>query len=316
MSSYCSTCAKPFGGFFGPKELGCPSCKFTFCKNCLNKKIPDPANPKKNINVCLRCFNYKSANQSPDPKKQPQKPVDLLKLDDEKEKVTDPILQPMNSSTSDSNFDILSRLEALKKDDLPDVTGTGDDDIGKRLANLKGVEHKDYSTSNKMLFVKDTRTATEQTNDLMKQFYEEKAIDDEATPTVEEGAAGTIADIERRLAILRGHDLQTTKNQIEQIEETEEDETERTMKQYIEEAKLPDEVFDDDERELLSSIPKAPSKDTEELPWCEICNEDATLRCLECENLFCVRCFKEFHYEEDYKDHKTAAYKAPKSVDT
>lgn len=241
----------------------------------------------------------------------------FFRLDDDKEKVTDPILEPVSSSNSNSNFDILSRLEALKKDDLPEVvTGTGDDDIGKRLANLKGVEHKDYSSSNKILFAKDTRTATEQTNDLMNQFYEEQVIDDEATPSVEEGAAGTISDIERRLAILRGHDLETTKNQIEQIEETEEDEAERTMKQYIEEAKLPDEIFDEEERELLSGIPQAPTKDTEELPWCEICNEDASLRCLECENLFCDSCFKEFHYEEDYKSHKTVAYKAPKPVDS
>lgn len=237
-------------------------------------------------------------------------------MDDETEKVTDSIMEPIISSTSNSNFDILSRLESLKKDDLSDVTGTDDDDIAKRLANLKGVEHKDYSSSNKMLYVKDTRTETEKANDLMKQFYEEKVIDDEGTPTVEEGATGTIEDIERRLAILRGHDLQTTKNQIEQIEETEEDEAARTMKQYIEEAKLPDEVLDEDEREFLSSIPQAPTKDTEELPWCEICNEDATLRCLECENLFCDRCFKEFHYEEDYKTHKTAAYKAPKPIET
>lgn len=240
----------------------------------------------------------------------------FFRLDDEIEKVTDSIMEPIVSSTSNSNFDILSRLESLKRDDLPDVTGTDDDAIAKRLANLKGVEHKGYSSSNKMFYVKDTRTETEKANDLMKQFHEEKVIDDEATPPVEEGATGTIEDIERRLAILRGHDLQTTKNQIEQIEETEEDEAARMMKQYIEEAKLPDEKLDEDERELLSIIPQAPKKDTEELPWCEICNEDATLRCLECENLFCDRCFKEFHYEEDYKTHKTTAYKVPKQIET
>jgi abscission/NoCut checkpoint regulator len=228
-----------------------------------------------------------------------------------KEEAFEPVLEPM--PTTSYTDDIRNRLDALKKDDIP-VEVPDQSDIEKRLALLKGVEHKDYSgANNKVLFVKDTRSEQEKIDDLLKQFVDERAIDDEAKP--EPGTAGTIDDIERRLAALRGQDLEKTRQQIEQIEETEEEETQRIMKQYLEEAKL-DDILDPEEQEIISTVPQAPGakkEDLEELPFCEICNEDASLRCLECENLFCAACFREFHDEEDYKTHKTKPYQAPKS---
>lgn len=229
-----------------------------------------------------------------------------------KEEAFEPVLEPW--PTTNYTDDIRNRLDALKENDLPAETPQSDDDIAVRLANLKGVEYKDYSATNKVLFTKDTRTEQEKIDDLLKQFVDERVIDDEAA--TESNQTGTIEDIEKRLAALRGQDLATTKHQIEQIEETEEEETARTMKQYLEEAKLEDIVLDPDEEELISTIPPPPSgekRDLDELPFCEICNEDATIRCLDCENIFCRNCFKEFHYEEDYKNHKTKPYQAPKT---
>lgn len=227
-----------------------------------------------------------------------------------KEEAFEPVLEP--TPTTSYSDDIRSRLDALKKDDVP-LDLPDQSDIEKRLASLKGIEHKDYSAANKVLFTKDTRSEQEKIEDLLKQFVEERTIDDIATP--EPNATGTVEDIQRRLAALRGQDLETTKQNIEQIEETEEEEAERTMKQYLEEAKLDEIVLDPEEQELISTIPQAPGqkKDLDELPFCEICNEDASLRCLECENLFCASCFREFHDEEDYKTHKTKPYQAPKS---
>lgn len=43
----------------------------------------------------------------------------------------------------------------------------------------------------------------------------------------------------------------------------------------------------------------------EELPWCAICNEDATIRCKGCDgDLYCNGCYKEFHIGEDPQEHK------------
>lgn len=53
--------------------------------------------------------------------------------------------------------------------------------------------------------------------------------------------------------------------------------------------------------------------DEEELPWCELCNEDAQLRCMDCDrDLYCRRCWKETHQERDLKQHRIENYKAPK----
>lgn len=212
----------------------------------------------------------------------------------------------VEDSVEDQDDAIKKRLNALKAERLPPSEETANN-IESRLAELKGMPLKDYS-SKKVLFEKDTRSEAEKIEDLVKQFVEERDLDQ----TIEKERETAVDDIERRLAELRGPDYKKSEINIDPPEETESDEEKRLMRKYIEEAKLED-ILDPEEKEFMESIPKPPnSKDIEELPFCELCNEDATLRCIDCEDLFCGSCFKEFHYEEDYRNHKTVSYKAPK----
>ena len=46
-------------------------------------------------------------------------------------------------------------------------------------------------------------------------------------------------------------------------------------------------------RRSIGGAAQQPEVDSDELPWCCICNEDASLRCQDCDNdLYCNRCFK------------------------
>lgn len=80
-------------------------------------------------------------------------------------------------------------------------------------------------------------------------------------------------------------------------------------KKYLEEAKLPDFTLTNEEKEFIEGLPKT-NKDTQELPWCTICNEDAIIRCLGCDGeLFCRTCFRECHDDEDFREHQTQPYR-------
>lgn len=55
------------------------------------------------------------------------------------------------------------------------------------------------------------------------------------------------------------------------------------------------------------------SRGEEEFPWCCICNDDATLRCYDCEgDLYCTQCFSEGHKQFGMFDHQYVPFELPK----
>ena len=49
--------------------------------------------------------------------------------------------------------------------------------------------------------------------------------------------------------------------------------------------------------------------DDDEFPWCTVCNDNATKRCLDCDELFCESCMKKTHRQSGYKNHQLESYR-------
>ena len=93
--------------------------------------------------------------------------------------------------------------------------------------------------------------------------------------------------------------MKKSKKEVKKVTESSSDEDEDDVAHVIASLKLED--HDPDEAEEFKEV---------EYPWCIICNEDATLRCISCEgDLFCKRCFRECHTDYDTKDHVKETYK-------
>ncbi|NWU36383.1 ANCHR regulator, partial [Hylia prasina] len=138
-----------------------------------------------------------------------------------------------------------------------------------------------------------------------------------------------ILQVAKRLAALKGEDpekvtLETYKLPDSDEEVAEEEAICRVLKQLTEEAALdeasgfnipPDQTTQPGPSQkhlqtpATTALTQAEDSDEDELPWCCICNEDATLRCHGCDgDLYCQRCFWEGHEEFDLKDHHTSCY--------
>lgn len=130
---------------------------------------------------------------------------------------------PSDEKLPDIDEEIRKRLEVVKQPTNDLDKGFSDKDISERLANLKGIPHKEYD-HRAMLNAVDKRTETEMTNDLVEQFMKEASLDDAAKTNYED----PIKSIERRLAALKGSSnnspIKTDSNQMDSPDQPEDEE--------------------------------------------------------------------------------------------
>ncbi len=107
------------------------------------------------------------------------------------------------------------------------------------------------------------------------------------------------------------------------------DEDDPATKALIEKIKAESELDKKLEASGFSIRPPSPSKGLEsdgasrwptetggdeECPWCCICNEDATIRCQDCDDdLYCTRCFSDGHEQFGLFDHHYSPYESRRS---
>ncbi|XP_071484867.1 abscission/NoCut checkpoint regulator-like [Diadema antillarum] len=180
--------------------------------------------------------------------------------------------------------------------------------------------------------------------DAKRLAEEAKKLMEEAKMEIaqEEESAKKDAAISDRLAQLQQRDPSSNKSSEASYDvglmddEDEEQASQRLIKQLLEESKLDDNVAADgfdvptrkpkdsnksSQNTTVSHLPESkmvdsdpdrsqPAADLDELPWCCICNEDATLRCLDCDgDLYCKRCFREGHRDYGIESHEVKAFK-------
>lgn len=210
---------------------------------------------------------------------------------------------PDEEKLPDIDDEIKKRLEVVKQPTNDLDKDFSDRGMAERLANLKGVPHKEYDHS-AMLNAVDKRTDNEKANDLVAQFMQEVGLDD----AVHDSNEDPIKSIERRLAALKGSSTEKTGQTATDGSPDEETLAKKIVTKYLDEAALPDSDLTPEEKEFVNSV--KPGENTEELPWCTICNEDATIRCIGCDgDLFCKGCFNEIHADdEEYREHRTKKF--------
>ena len=212
--------------------------------------------------------------------------------------------------TKPSEADFVQQQKLLKQmseqleleKDMPNP----DDELATRLAKLKGVDVETIKHPGKGLDKKPEQSDQSKGENFdLAPFLSTKDFKSSNTENIdEETLAKDIDSINKELSEMRKKRENKAKNKSdkEDSESSDEEAKEEILTQVIESLRLEDDDPDEEEKEFKM----------EEYPWCIICNEDANLRCRECDgDLYCTRCLKECHKDYDIRDHTGEHYKKP-----
>ncbi|XP_050675006.1 abscission/NoCut checkpoint regulator isoform X2 [Leptidea sinapis] len=300
----CNSCLKSYS-LLRP-EKGCPGCGFSYCSKCIKNKL-FLTKYNSEVKVCGKCKNgieSKPPSGIPPPDAYyktgaTQHNAPICSKDDSIEQEIKSRLEKLKDGSCSTQVTIGQPNHSLEKEIeerlklLKDIPTTSQTELEQRLANIKGIPVNNKPTLPPI----NTKTDEEQANDLLKQYMDQNHIESQYKDEFDQ----TLHNIEERLQKLKGVDASKINIGIKNKETDDSEDEEETAKRIIDKAKC--------EMEMLDIEIDVPSND--ELPFCEICNEDATVRCLGCKYLFCKRCFME-HKDDDDGCDKYETYKPPK----
>ncbi|XP_012661816.1 abscission/NoCut checkpoint regulator isoform X2 [Otolemur garnettii] len=320
MESRCYSCAVKFTLF--KKECGCKNCGRAFCSGCLSFRAAVPRTGNTQQKVCKQCHEVLTRGSSPASTSKWSPPQNYKKRVAALEAKQKPTI-PQNQGLTQQDQVIAERLARLRQENKPKLVPS-QAEIEARLAALKDEPQGSIPSTQEMEArlaalqgrvppsqnpqwahqTPDTRTQTQQAQDLLTQLAAEVAIDE----SQEQKGPVTLQDY-----------------RLPDSDDDEDEETaiQKVLQQLTEEAALdessgfniPVEPAPQPRAQPCRAEPEAqavnprPEAEDEELPWCCICNEDATLRCAGCDgDLYCARCFREGHDAFDLKEHQTSVY--------
>jgi len=229
---------------------------------------------------------------------------------------------PDTRTSSEKTSDLFGAVQAELELEARLPVLTPEQDIERRLARLKGENTSSLPVTQQqpanipdpkqfLMTSEDTQTDLENVtvddvNKLMQEVDKKMKLEAEnAMKDLEKDKA-----IQEQLERLRMMRKQTNPDvgRTESVsEDSDEDPTDRILAKILAEAKLEDRLsplpFDGDEVRS--------SGEPEELPWCVICNDDASVRCRDCHgDLYCAGCFSELHSDKYDRNHRTESFRS------
>ncbi|CAF0785093.1 unnamed protein product [Didymodactylos carnosus] len=247
----------------------CPVCQFSYCSNCLYQKI---AVPKLNYvmhEVCSKCYHQIQHELLQPPPKNFIKRIEKLPS-------TDQFYNPPPNKTND----LEQRLKQLRMESNEQQL-TDDQRLKQSRIELNEQQSTDDQLQQRLQALRGDQSSSSSTRN-----------------TLPKGKMSTNPD-----------DLMAQMNAeltLDQKNKQTEDEHDQQLQERIRALGI-------DRATLPSTKPLFPEEqideEEDELPWCTVCNDNATKRCNDCEELFCDKCAKKTHSEKYYKSHHLEPYK-------